>query len=130
MLPESHIKAIVRKVAEILEIQGISCCRCPKTNILSPLSACDSIYLYSLRQYYLPLGKAAYQLELKLKPVILPSPTSQAYSASAAYLYLPSAEILSSVERRGCIMAKKITTLFLGEAENNLLYHDTYKLLQ
>ena len=39
---ESHIKAIVRKVAEILEIQGISCCRCPKTKyILSPL-----VYIY------------------------------------------------------------------------------------
>ena len=68
-VPESHIKAIVRKVAEILEIQGISCCRCPKTKyILSPLSACkDSIYLYSLR-IICPWGKAAYQFELKLKP--------------------------------------------------------------
>lgn len=57
-VPESHIKAIVRKVAEILEIQGISCCRCPKTKyILSPLSACkDSIYLYSLR-IICPWGK-------------------------------------------------------------------------
>lgn len=64
-----NIKAIVRKVAEILEIQGISCCRCPKTKyILSPLSACkDSIYLYSLR-IICPWGKAAYQFELKLKP--------------------------------------------------------------
>ena len=68
-VPKSHIKAIVRKVAEILEIQGISCCRCPKTKyILSPLSACkDSIYLYSLR-IICPWGKAAYQFELKLKP--------------------------------------------------------------
>ena len=68
-VPESHIKVIVRKVAEILEIQGISCCRCPKTKyILSPLSACkDSIYLYSLR-IICPWGKAAYQFELKLKP--------------------------------------------------------------
>ena len=68
-VPESHIKAIVRKVAEMLEIQGISCCRCPKTKyILSPLSACkDTVYLYSLR-IICPWGKASYQFELKLKP--------------------------------------------------------------
>lgn len=68
-VPESHTKAIIRKVAEILEIQGVSCCSCPKAKyILSPLSACkDSIYLYSLR-IICPWGNAAYQFELKLKP--------------------------------------------------------------
>ena len=66
---EVTAEIIKQKVAEILEIQGISCCRCPKTKyILSPLSACkDSIYLYSLR-IICPWGKAAYQFELKLKP--------------------------------------------------------------
>lgn len=68
-VPETHIKAIVRKVAEILEIQGVSCCGCPKAKyILSPLSACkDIVYLYSLR-IICPWGKAAYHFELKLKP--------------------------------------------------------------
>ena len=90
-VPESHIKAIVRKVAEILEIQGISCCRCPKTKyILSPLSACkDSIYLYSLR-IICPWGKAAYQFELKLKPENHASPTSQGILHLYSIPYLPS----------------------------------------
>ena len=90
-VPESHIKAIVRKVAEILEIQGISCCRCPKTKyILSPLSACkDSIYLYSLR-IICPWGKAAYQFELKLKPENPAVTTSQGILRLCSIPYLPS----------------------------------------
>ena len=35
-VPESHIKAIIRKVAQILEIQGVSCCSCPKAKYIFP----------------------------------------------------------------------------------------------
>lgn len=65
--PESHIKATIRKVTEILEIQGLSCCRCPKTKyILSPLSACkNTVYLYSLR-IIRPWGKHPTNLKVRL----------------------------------------------------------------
>ena len=68
-VPDSHMKFIVQKVAELLDSQGIPCCHCSKTRyILSPLSACkDIVYRYSLR-IICPWGKAAYQFELKLKP--------------------------------------------------------------
>ena len=61
-VPEPHTKTIVRKVAEMLETQGIVCCRCPKAKyILSPLSACkDIVYRYSLR-IICPLGSAQTQ---------------------------------------------------------------------
>ena len=130
-VPESHIKAIVRKVAEILEIQGISCCRCPKTKyILSPLSACkDSIYLYSLR-IICPWGKAAYQFELTKTGKSRHHQRPRAYSASTAYLTCLRWKPRSSVERGGCIMSKKNHHPVSAEVENNPLYHDTYKLLR
>lgn len=47
-VPDSHMKFIVQKVAELLDSQGIPCCHCSKTRyILSPLSACKDI----LNQY-------------------------------------------------------------------------------
>jgi len=68
-VPESHMKFIIQKVAELLKTQGISCCECPKTRyILSPLSACKS----ELNQYTLsiicPYGSQAYQFELTIHP--------------------------------------------------------------
>lgn len=40
-VPDSHMKFIVQKVAELLDSQGIPCCHCSKIcYILSPLSAC------------------------------------------------------------------------------------------
>ena len=101
-VPESHIKTIVRKVAEILEIQGISCCRCPKTKyILSPLSACkDSIYLYSLR-IICPWGNAAYQFELKLKPETRNVPKVPAHTPPLRHTSPDFSEIPEALLRGG-----------------------------
>ena len=68
-VPDSHMKYIVQKVAELLDSQGIPCCHCSKTRyILSPLSACKDI----LNQYTLniicPYGNAAYRFELSISP--------------------------------------------------------------
>lgn len=73
-VPESHMKFIIQKVAELLKTQGISCCECPKTQyILSPLSACKS----ELNQYTLsiicPYGSRAYQFELTIHPQDIPA---------------------------------------------------------
>ena len=67
-VPLSHIRYMVKKVAKLLDTQGISCCHCPRTRyILSPLSDCkDSIPVIGLNiicpfgtcsssNYYLPL---------------------------------------------------------------------------
>ena len=68
-VPDSHMKYIVQKVAELLDSQGIPCCHCSKTRyILSPLSACKDI----LNQYTLNIichyGNAAYRFELSISP--------------------------------------------------------------
>ena len=68
-VPDSHMKFIVQKVAELLDSQGIPCCHCSKTRyILSPLSACKDI----LNQYTLniicPYGNAVYRFELSISP--------------------------------------------------------------
>ena len=68
-VPDSHMKYIVQKVAELLDSQRIPCCHCSKTRyILSPLSACKDI----LNQYTLniicPYGNAAYRFELSISP--------------------------------------------------------------
>lgn len=130
-VPESHIKAIVRKVAEILEIQGISCCRCPKTKyILSPLSACkDSIYLYSLR-IICPWGKAAYQFELKLKPENHAITNVPGHTPPLQHTLPAFAESPEVLLKGGGIMSKKNHHPVSAEVENNPLYHDTYKLLR
>ena len=49
-VPLSHIRYMVKKVAKLLDTQGISCCHCPRTRyILSPLSDCkDSIPVIGL----------------------------------------------------------------------------------
>ena len=66
-VPESHMKFIIQKVAELLKTQGIPCCECPNTRyILSPLSACkDIVNLYTL-SIICPYGNTAYRFELNI----------------------------------------------------------------
>lgn len=77
-----HIRSVVRKVAQILAAQGISCCECPKTQYkLYPLSDCeDSKYKYSL-QLGCPDKDIRYHFELTLLPLeaeeTIPSHTDQ-----------------------------------------------------
>ena len=68
-VPVSHMKFIIKKVAELLQTQGIPCCECSKTRyILSPLSACiDTVNQYTLN-IICPYGKAAYRFELTATP--------------------------------------------------------------
>ena len=68
-VPVSHMKFIIKKVAELLQTQGIPCCECSKTRyILSPLSACiDTVNQYTLN-IICPYGKAAYRFELTVTP--------------------------------------------------------------
>lgn len=68
-VPISHIRYMVRKVAKLLDTQGISCCHCPRTSyILSPLSDCkDSIPVISLN-IICPFGASKYQFELTIEP--------------------------------------------------------------
>ncbi len=94
-VPEPHTKTIVRKVAEMLETQGIVCCRCPKAKyILSPLSACkDIVYRYSLR-IICPLGSASYHFELNIKPQnpeakTIPSVRTQTLATSPSFSEIP-----------------------------------------
>lgn len=66
-VPESHMKFIVQKVAELLNSQGISCCHCPQTKyILSQLSDCKDIYQYTL-SIICPFGNARYRFKLFLE---------------------------------------------------------------
>ena len=46
-----HILYVVRKTAQILAAQGVSCCECPLTQYkLSPLSdACGKVYIHHTR---------------------------------------------------------------------------------
>lgn len=77
-----HIHSIVRKVAQILAAQGVSCCECPKTQYkLYPLSDCeDCKYRYSL-QLGCPDKDVLYHFELTLLPLeaeeTIPSHTDQ-----------------------------------------------------
>lgn len=68
-VPVSHMKFVIQKVAELLNRQGISCCKCPKTQyILSPLLACKGIVnLYTLN-IICPYGNERYRFELTLHP--------------------------------------------------------------
>lgn len=84
-VPESHLKFIIQKVAELLKTQGIPCCECPNTQyILSPLSACKS----ELNQYTLsiicPYGSKAFQFELTIHPDVsaIPEPSDVPVSAT------------------------------------------------
>lgn len=79
---DSHIHNVVRKVAQILAAQGISCCECPRTQYkLYPLSDCkDGKYRYSL-QLGCPDKDVQYHFELTLLPLEakenIPSHTNQ-----------------------------------------------------
>lgn len=66
-VPDSHIKFMVMKTAEILKNQGIPCCECNKTKyILSKLSACkDILNIYTLN-IICPFGNSSYQFELSI----------------------------------------------------------------
>lgn len=68
-VPISHIRYMVKKVAKLLDTQGISCCHCPRTRyILSPLSDCeDSIPVIGLN-IICPFGSANYRFELTIEP--------------------------------------------------------------
>ena len=68
-VPISHIRYMVKKVAKLLDTQGISCCHCPRTRyILSPLSDCkDSIPVIGLN-IICPFGAANYRFELTIEP--------------------------------------------------------------
>lgn len=65
-----HIRSVIRKVAQILAAQGVSCCECPKTQYkLYPLSDCeDGKYRYSL-QLGCPDKDILYHFELTLLPL-------------------------------------------------------------
>ncbi len=68
-VPLSHIQYMVRKVAKLLDTQGLCCCHCPQTRyILSPLSDCkDSIPVMNL-SIICPFGAAKYGFELTIEP--------------------------------------------------------------
>ena len=68
-VPIPHIRHMVKKVAKLLDTQGISCCHCPRTRyILSPLSDCkESIPVVRLT-IICPFGAAKYQFELTIEP--------------------------------------------------------------
>lgn len=77
-----HIRSVVRKIAQILAAQGVSCCECPKTQYkLYPLFDCgDGKYRYSL-QLGCPDKDVQYYFELTLLPLeaeeTIPSHTDQ-----------------------------------------------------
>ena len=85
-VPISHIRYMVKKVAKLLDTQGISCCHCPRTRyILSPLSACiDTVNQYTL-SIICPYGKAAYRFELTATPEEKPAVSlpAETYMATA-----------------------------------------------
>lgn len=64
-----NIRNVVRKVAQILAAQGVSCCECPRTQYkLYSLSDCNEGNIkYSLK-ISCPDGKVPYQFELTLTP--------------------------------------------------------------
>ena len=66
-VPESHMKFIIAKVAELLNTQGIPCCHCPKTQyILSPLSACKGLLTTFTLNIICPFGITKYRFELSI----------------------------------------------------------------
>jgi hypothetical protein len=65
-VPESHIKFMVGKVAELLDIQGIPCCSCPQANYqLSKLSDCkENLYDSYTLKLSCPEGNSMYHFEI------------------------------------------------------------------
>ena len=67
---ESHIRAVIKKVAGILATQGLSCCECPKTIYkLYSLSDCKGSELNYYLSISCPDGKAHYRFEISLHPI-------------------------------------------------------------
>ncbi|CUX16101.1 MarR family transcriptional regulator [Clostridium sp. C105KSO13] len=68
-VPDSHMKFMVAKVAEMLDTQGIPCCHCRKTQyILSPLSAWKGLLTTYTLSIICPFGNARYRFELSVSP--------------------------------------------------------------
>lgn len=67
---ESHIRAVIKKVAGILATQGLSCCECPKTVYkLYSLSDCKGSELNYYLSISCPDGKTHYRFEIALHPL-------------------------------------------------------------
>jgi hypothetical protein len=67
-VPESHMKFMVGKVAELLDTQGISCCQCSEAKyLLSKLSDCKERLStsYDLK-FSCPSGGSMYQFEITI----------------------------------------------------------------
>lgn len=71
-VPKSHIRKMVRKVAELLVAQGVPCCECRQSLYkLYRLSDCEEgIYRYSLKIKCGEGEPANYQFELNVHPLI------------------------------------------------------------
>ena len=67
---ESHIRAVIKKVAGILATQGLSCCECPNTVYkLYSLSDCKGSELNYYLSISCPDGKSHYRFEISLHPM-------------------------------------------------------------
>ena len=65
-VPESHMKLMIGKVAELLDTQGIPCCYCSEAQYqLSKLSDCrDDLYTSYTLKLSCPSGNSLYQFEI------------------------------------------------------------------
>lgn len=65
-VPESHIKFMVGKIAELLDTQGVPCCRCTEAQYqLSKLSDCrDELYVSYTLRLCCPFENIKYQFEI------------------------------------------------------------------
>ncbi|MDO4274331.1 MAG: MarR family transcriptional regulator [Eubacteriales bacterium] len=77
-VPDSHMKIIVEKVAELLNTQGVPCCRCQKSQyILSPLSAWNGLFTTYTLNIICPFGNTSYRFELSISledTIVFPDP--------------------------------------------------------
>lgn len=77
-VPDSHMKIMVAKVAELLDTQGVPCCHCQKAQyILSPLSAWMGLLTTYTLNIICPFGNASYRFELSVSPKNPSSPPDQ-----------------------------------------------------
>jgi len=77
-VPKSHIKFMVGKVVELLDMQGIPCCLCPEANYqLSKLSDCrENIYDSYALKLSCPGGNSIYHFEIVIHKGSCPTPIS------------------------------------------------------
>ena len=77
-VPESHIKFMVGKVAELLDIQGIPCCFCSEANYqLSKLSDCrENLYGSYALKLPCPEGNSMYHFEIVIHKESCPTSIS------------------------------------------------------